>query len=255
MSLIEARDVFKTYKLGAHEFNALDGVSLTIEKGEYIAIMGPSGSGKSTLMHIIGCLDTPTAGQFLFKDRDVTTLSDHELARLRNSEIGFVFQSFNLLARISAFKNIEMPMMYAGRSKSERERKVTAALARVGLADRRNNKPNELSGGEMQRVAIARALINDPAIILADEPTGNLDSKTGVEIMKLFDDLAQQGNTMILVTHDAGVARHARRIIRIVDGRIAGVEAPTTGATLSGPLGSEPAGHSTFDSQLSTYRP
>jgi putative ABC transport system ATP-binding protein len=244
MPLIEARDVFKTYKLGAHEFNALDGVSLTIEKGEYIAIMGPSGSGKSTMMHILGCLDTPTSGQFLFKGRDVTTLTDRELAQLRNAEIGFVFQSFNLLARISAFKNVELPMMYAGATPAERTKKVDAALARVGLAERRNNKPNELSGGEMQRVAIARALINEPAIILADEPTGNLDSKTGVEIMKLFDDLAQQGNTVILVTHDAGVARHARRVIRIVDGRIAGVESPAeAGATLFGPLGADPGPH------------
>jgi putative ABC transport system ATP-binding protein len=237
MPLIEARNVYKTYTLGNQKFNALDGVSLVIEKGEYIAIMGPSGSGKSTLMHIIGCLDVPTTGQYLFKGRDITSLSDRELAQLRNSEIGFVFQSFNLLARISAFKNVEMPMMYARRSAAERRRKVDAALERVGLAGRRNNKPNELSGGEMQRVAIARALINDPAIILADEPTGNLDSRTGVEIMKLFDDLARQGNTLILVTHDAGVARHARRIVRIVDGRIETGDRPAQVENLEGPLG------------------
>ncbi len=237
MPLIEARNVYKTYTLGSQKFNALDGVSLVIEKGEYIAIMGPSGSGKSTLMHIIGCLDVPTAGKYLFKGRDITSLSDHELAQLRNSEIGFVFQSFNLLARISAFKNVEMPMMYARRNAAERRRKVDAALERVGLTGRRNNKPNELSGGEMQRVAIARALINDPAIILADEPTGNLDSRTGVEIMKLFDDLARQGNTLILVTHDAGVARHARRIIRIVDGRIETGDRPAQVENLEGPLG------------------
>jgi putative ABC transport system ATP-binding protein len=238
MPLIEARGLYKTYELGSNKLNALDGVSLTIEKGEYIAIMGPSGSGKSTLMHIIGCLDTPTSGQYLFKERDITSLSDQELARLRNAEIGFVFQSFNLLARLSAFKNVEMPMMYAGRSRAERERKVSAALERVGLTGRRNNKPNELSGGEMQRVAIARALINDPAIILADEPTGNLDSRTGVEIMRLFDELARQGNTMILVTHDAGVARHARRIVHMVDGRVDETgDRPDAAERLEGPLG------------------
>ena len=240
MSLIEARSLYKTYELGAYKLNALDGVSLTIEQGEYIAIMGPSGSGKSTLMHIIGCLDTPTSGQYLFKGRDITSLSDLELARLRNAEIGFVFQSFNLLARLSTFRNVEMPMMYAGRNRSEREHKVSAALERVGLSGRRNNRPNELSGGEMQRVAIARALINEPAIILADEPTGNLDSRTGVEIMKLFDDLAQQGNTLILVTHDAGVARHARRIVHMADGRIdltVGAN-PAPAESLAGPLGS-----------------
>lgn len=221
MPLIELRNVYKTYTLGSHRLNALDGISLTIEQGEYIAIMGPSGSGKSTLMHIIGCLDTPSAGQFLFRGRDVMKLSDWELAQLRNREVGFVFQSFNLLPRLSAAKNVELPMIYAGKSPRERQPKVMAALQRVGLGARSNNRPNELSGGEMQRVAIARALINDPAIILADEPTGNLDSRTGAEIMMLFDELAGQGNTVVLVTHDAGVARHARRVIRIVDGRVA----------------------------------
>jgi len=227
--LIESRDIYKTYRLGQYVLNALDGVSLTIEQGEYIAIMGPSGSGKSTLMHIMGCLDTPSKGQYLFKGTDTASLSDAELARLRNREIGFVFQSFNLLARISAYKNVEMPLMYAGVSAAERQRRVNAVLEKVGLSERKNNRPNELSGGEMQRVAIARALINDPAIILADEPTGNLDSRTGVEIMKLFDHLAEQGNTMILVTHDAGVARHARRTIQIVDGRIADSSRPAEG--------------------------
>jgi len=220
MSLIEARGLYKTYELGSNKLNALDGVSLTIEKGEYIAIMGPSGSGKSTLMHIIGCLDTPTSGQYLFKERDITSLSDQELARLRNAEIGFVFQSFNLLARLSAFRNVEMPMMYAGRSRAERERKVSAALERVGLTGRRNNKPNELSGGEMQRVAIARALINDPAIILADEPTGNLDSSSGEEILKIFTNLNRNGKTLILVTHDPSIARHCSRTIRLRDGEL-----------------------------------
>jgi putative ABC transport system ATP-binding protein len=224
MSLIQAVNIFKTYVLGDYRLNALDGVSFSIEKGDYVAIMGPSGSGKSTLMHIIGCLDTPTSGQYLFKGRDIMSLSDRELAKLRNEEIGFVFQSFNLLARLSAFKNVEMPLIYAGVKPAERRRKVEAALARVGLTKRSNNKPNELSGGEMQRVAIARALINDPAIVLADEPTGNLDSRTGIEIMKLFDDLGAQGNTLILVTHDSGVARHARRVVRIVDGKIETVD-------------------------------
>jgi putative ABC transport system ATP-binding protein len=218
--LIEARGLYKTYQLGENKLNALDGVSFTIARGDYVAIMGPSGSGKSTLMHIIGCLDTPTAGQYIFKGRDIMSLSDRELAELRNREIGFVFQSFNLLARLSAFKNVEMPLVYAGMNPAERKKKVDAALARVGLTGRRDNKPSELSGGEMQRVAIARALINNPAIILADEPTGNLDSRTGIEIMRLFDDLARQGNTLILVTHDAGVARHARRVVRMVDGQI-----------------------------------
>jgi putative ABC transport system ATP-binding protein len=188
-------------------------------------------------------LDTPTSGQYLFKGRDIMSLSDRELAQLRNKEIGFVFQSFNLLARLSAYRNVEMPLLYAGMKLAERKAKVDAALARVGLTGRRNNKPSELSGGEMQRVAIARALINDPAIILADEPTGNLDSRTGVEIMKLFDELARQGNTLILVTHDAGVARHARRVVRIVDGKIesAGASQSTNGQSaadrLEGPIG------------------
>jgi putative ABC transport system ATP-binding protein len=242
MPLIEARDVYKTYRLGNHEFNALDGMSLTIEQGEYIAIMGPSGSGKSTLMHILGCLDTPTKGEYLFKGVNVSSLSDLELARLRNAEIGFVFQSFNLLARMSAFKNVELPMLYAGRSSAARLERVSSVLERVGLSARRNNKPNELSGGELQRVAIARALINDPAIILADEPTGNLDSRTGIEILRLFGDLAQQGNTMIVVTHDAGVARHAQRVVTIVDGKTAPADASPLPAdrrdqSLAGPLG------------------
>jgi putative ABC transport system ATP-binding protein len=239
MALIEIRDLYKIYQLGKNILNALDGVSLDIEKGEYVAIMGPSGSGKSTLMHILGCLDTPTKGRYLFKGRDISSVTDQDLARLRNAEIGFVFQSFNLLPRLSAYGNVEMPLLYAGKSPAERRRKVDAVLERVGLGDRRNNKPNELSGGEMQRVAIARALINDPAIILADEPTGNLDSRTGIEIMKAFDDLARQGNTMILVTHDAGVAQHARRVVRMVDGKITNHASPQESVTgLSGPLGS-----------------
>jgi putative ABC transport system ATP-binding protein len=227
--LIEARDIYKTYRLGQHVLNALDGVSLTIDQGEYVAIMGPSGSGKSTLMHIMGCLDTPSRGQYVIKGTDTATISDVALARLRNAEIGFVFQSFNLLARISAYRNVEMPLMYAGVGAAERQRRVNTVLEQVGLTERRNNRPNELSGGEMQRVAIARALINNPSIILADEPTGNLDSRTGIEIMKLFDRLARQGNTVILVTHDAGVAEHARRVVRIVDGRIADGPQPAAG--------------------------
>lgn len=233
-AIIEAQSIYKTYVLGQHSFNALDGVSFTAQEGDYIAIMGPSGSGKSTLMHIIGCLDVPSRGQYLFKGRNVSSLTDRELANLRNAEIGFVFQNFNLLARMSAFKNVELPLLYAGVPGPERRRRVTSVLERVGLAGRSNNRPNELSGGEMQRVAIARALINEPTIILADEPTGNLDSRTGIEIMKLFDLLAEQGNTVVLVTHDAGIAQHARRIIRIVDGRIERIEDQVQGVTVSG---------------------
>jgi putative ABC transport system ATP-binding protein len=219
--LIRTEELAKSYGAGAIEVHALSGVTLQIEKGEYVALMGPSGSGKSTLMHLLGCLDTPTSGRYLFNDRDISTLDDTELAHLRNREIGFVFQSFNLLPRLSAQANIQLPMLYAGVPIRERTARAAELLEMVGLKDRMAHKPNELSGGETQRVAIARAFANRPSVVLADEPTGNLDSKTGVEIMRLFGSLAEQGNTIILVTHDQAVAANARRIIRLIDGRIA----------------------------------
>lgn len=218
--LLKTENIIKIYSLGKTAVRALDGVSLEIDRGEYVALMGPSGSGKSTLMHILGCLDTPTSGRYLFNDEDTARLSDNQLARLRNREFGFVFQNFNLLPRLSALANVELPMLYAGVSRRERIQRATELLTMVGLGDRLQHRSNELSGGEMQRVAIARALANRPAVILADEPTGNLDSRTGTEIMNLFDHLAQAGNTVIVVTHDATVAQHARRIIRLRDGRI-----------------------------------
>ncbi len=218
--LLKTENIIKIYSLGKTAVRALDGVSLEIDRGEYVALMGPSGSGKSTLMHILGCLDTPTNGRYLFNDEDTARLSDNQLARLRNREFGFVFQNFNLLPRLSALANVELPMLYAGVSRRERIQRATELLTMVGLGDRLHHRSNELSGGEMQRVAIARALANRPAVILADEPTGNLDSRTGTEIMNLFDHLAQAGNTVIVVTHDATVAQHARRIIRLRDGRI-----------------------------------
>jgi len=210
--------------MGAEHLHALRSVSLRIEKGEYVAIMGPSGSGKSTLMNLIGCLDTPTQGEYYLNGKQVRTMNDNELANIRNREIGFVFQTFNLLPRASALHNVELPLIYNGTPSSERQNKAKRALERVELADRMNHKPNELSGGQRQRVAVARALVNDPSILLADEPTGNLDSKTSEEIMKLFDHLHRQGNTIILVTHEASVARHAHRILSILDGQIAGDE-------------------------------
>jgi putative ABC transport system ATP-binding protein len=219
--LIKTENLVKAYSTGKVEVLALAGVSLEIDRGEYVALMGPSGSGKSTLMHLLGCLDTPTSGRYLFGDRDISTLGDQELARLRNREIGFVFQSFNLLPRLSAQANVQLPMLYAGVPRRERQARSAELLELVGLKDRMKHKSNELSGGEMQRVAAARALANKPAVVLADEPTGNLDSRSGTEIMKLFDSLAGQGNTIILVTHDQTVAGHARRIIRLSDGRIA----------------------------------
>jgi putative ABC transport system ATP-binding protein len=219
--LIRTEELAKSYGTGAIEVHALSDVTLQIEKGEYVALMGPSGSGKSTLMHLLGCLDTPTSGRYLFNDRDISTLDDTELAHLRNREIGFVFQSFNLLPRLSAQANIQLPMLYAGVPIRERTARAAELLEMVGLKDRMSHKPNELSGGETQRVAIARAFANRPSVVLADEPTGNLDSKTGVEIMRLFGSLAEQGNTIILVTHDQAVAANARRIIRLIDGRIA----------------------------------
>ncbi len=224
MSLIRIKNLARCYLMGTETVHALRDVSLEIERGEYVAIMGPSGSGKSTLMNMIGCLDTPTSGSYELNGQDVSHMDDNQLAEIRNGEIGFVFQTFNLLARSTALRNVELPMIYAGVPAGERRAKALHALDQVGLADRVHHKPNELSGGQRQRVAVARALVNNPSILLADEPTGNLDSKTGVEIMALFEELAHQGNTIIVVTHEESVARHARRIIRLRDGLIASDE-------------------------------
>jgi putative ABC transport system ATP-binding protein len=219
--VIAIEGVTKLYKMGEEVIHALRGVSLNIHRNEYVAIMGPSGSGKSTLMNMLGCLDTPSSGKYEFNGQNVAKMADDDLADIRNREIGFVFQTFNLLARSDSLKNVELPLIYAGIAPQERHRRATEALESVGLGDRIHHKPNELSGGQRQRVAVARALVNRPSIILADEPTGNLDSKTGVEIMALFDELYEQGNTIIVVTHEESIARHARRIIRIHDGLIA----------------------------------
>lgn len=218
--IIKAINLVKIYQLDKQKVEALRGVSLTITRNEFVAIMGPSGSGKSTLMNILGCLDTPTSGEYFLNGRLVSTLSEDELAYIRNKEIGFVFQVFNLLPRANAFRNVELPLIYAGASKEEREEKARRALEMVEMKDRMHHLPAELSGGERQRVAIARALVNDPAILLADEPTGNLDSKTGQEILKLFHKIHEQGNTIIMVTHDREVAAHAQRIIHLRDGQI-----------------------------------
>ena len=220
MSLIETRDLWKSYVMGSEEIHALRGVSLNIERGEYIAIMGPSGSGKSTLMNLIGCLDTPSKGSYLLNGKQVGQMNDDELARIRNEEIGFVFQTFNLLPRATALHNVELPLVYAGVPAATRLERARGALAKVELADRMTHRPNQLSGGQRQRVAVARALVNNPSILLADEPTGNLDSKTGVEIMALFDRLSSAGNTIVLVTHEADIAAHARRVLHIRDGQI-----------------------------------
>ena len=220
MPLIETRDLWKTYVMGSEEIHALRGVNIEIVRGEYVAIMGPSGSGKSTLMNLIGCLDTPSKGTYLLNDKEVSRMDDDELARIRNEEIGFVFQTFNLLPRASALHNVELPLVYAGVSSSERADRAKAALTKVELEHRMGHKPNELSGGQRQRVAIARALVNNPSILLADEPTGNLDSKTGVEIMALFERLHAAGNTIVLVTHEPEVAAHAHRAIHIRDGQV-----------------------------------
>jgi putative ABC transport system ATP-binding protein len=219
--VIAIEDVTKLYQMGEETIHALRGVSLNIHRNEYLAIMGPSGSGKSTLMNMLGCLDTPTSGRYEFNGNDVARMVDDELAEIRNREIGFVFQTFNLLPRSDALRNVELPLIYAGISPHERRERARQALENVGLGNRVHHKPNELSGGQRQRVAIARALVNRPSIILADEPTGNLDSKTGVEILALFEELYEQGNTLIVVTHEESVARHARRIIRLHDGLIA----------------------------------
>ncbi len=218
--VIEIEGVTKFYKMGSEIIRALNGVSLKIHRNEYLAIMGPSGSGKSTLMNMLGCLDTPTAGRYEFNRKNVAHMVDDELAEIRNKEIGFVFQTFNLLPRSNALHNVELPLIYAGLRKAERLQQAQQALTNVGLGERMFHKPNELSGGQRQRVAIARALVNNPSIILADEPTGNLDSKTGEEIMALFEQLYEQGNTIIVVTHEEDIARHARRVVRLRDGLI-----------------------------------
>ncbi len=218
--VIQTEDLWKTYEMGAEQLHALRGVNMQIRKGEYVAIMGPSGSGKSTLMNLIGCLDSPTKGNYWLAGRLVSQLNDDELAYIRNKEIGFVFQTFNLLARATALHNVELPMIYNGTPAAERIERAKSALAQVDLKERMMHKPNELSGGQRQRVAIARALVNNPAILLADEPTGNLDSATGEEIMALFARLHAGGNTIILVTHEPDIAAHARRIIRVRDGKI-----------------------------------
>ena len=220
MALIETRDLWKTYVMGSEEIHALRGVSMEIERGDYVAIMGPSGSGKSTLMNLIGCLDTPSKGSYLLNNKQVGQMNDNELAQIRNEEIGFVFQTFNLLPRASALQNVELPLVYAGVASRERHERAKAALDKVELSSRMSHRPNELSGGQRQRVAIARALVNNPSILLADEPTGNLDSKTGAEIMALFGRLHQAGNTIVLVTHEADIAAFARRSIHLRDGQI-----------------------------------
>ncbi len=218
--VIEICDLTRHYKMGQTLVKALDGVTFDVKENEYIAIMGPSGSGKSTLMNMIGCLDTPTSGEYILNSNRVSELDDSELAQVRNREIGFVFQTFNLLPRTDCLSNVELPLIYSGIKSKKRKEKATKTLEKVGLGDRLDHKPNELSGGQRQRVAIARALVNDPSILLADEPTGNLDTKTGEEIMVLFEELYRAGNTIILVTHENEIAEHARRIIRLRDGKI-----------------------------------
>lgn len=219
-AVIELKDITRHFKIGEVEVQALRGVNLIINRGEYVALMGPSGSGKSTLMNILGCLDTPTSGSYVLNNNNVSNLSDDELAEIRNKEIGFVFQTFNLLARSTALDNVALPLVYAGKSKKDRIQRAKDVLSNVGLSDRITHKPNELSGGQRQRVAIARALVNDPSIILADEPTGNLDTKTSYEIMELMEEIHQKGNTVVIVTHEEDIARRAKRIVRMRDGKI-----------------------------------
>jgi putative ABC transport system ATP-binding protein len=218
--LIQIRDLHRVYQVGESEVRALNGVDLDIEANEYVAIMGPSGSGKSTLMNILGCLDTPSQGSYKLKGKEIAERTDDELARIRNAEIGFVFQTFNLLARADALHNVELPLVYAGLKHEERRKRARESLELVGLGDRMKHRPNELSGGQRQRVAIARALVNKPSIILADEPTGNLDSRTGEEIMAAFEAIWKAGNTVILVTHEPDIAEHARRVVRMRDGKV-----------------------------------
>ena len=219
-NIIKIRNIIRDFQLGQETVHVLKGIDLDIEKGEYVAIMGPSGSGKSTLMNLIGCLDTPTSGSYILNGKDVSQMSDDELAEIRNKEIGFVFQTFNLLPRTTALDNVALPMVYAGYSKKDRTERAVQVLHDVGLSDRMDHRPNQLSGGQRQRVAVGRALVNKPSIILADEPTGNLDSKTGAEIMNLIEDIHKAGNTIIVVTHEEEIAAHAQRIIRLRDGMV-----------------------------------
>lgn len=220
MKIIETSDIAKRYVMGSEIIQALKSVTISVNKGEYVAFMGPSGSGKSTLMNIIGCLDTPTTGRYVLNNKDVSDMTENELAEIRNKEIGFVFQTFNLLPRMSSLDNVALPLIYAGLSKADRTEKAMLSLKNVGLENRAGHKPNELSGGQRQRVAIARALVNDPSILLADEPTGNLDSKTSYEIMDLFDQLYSKGNTIVMVTHEEDIAHYAHRVVRLRDGLV-----------------------------------
>lgn len=237
MALIDLSQIYKVYDMGAEKIHALNGVDLQIGRGEYVAIMGSSGSGKSTLMNLIGCLDTPTSGSYVLNGTAVQELDDQQLAEIRNKEIGFVFQTFNLLPRTDALHNVELPLIYAGLPRSQRRERARRALERVGLGSRMHHQPNELSGGQRQRVAIARALVNDPSILLADEPTGNLDSATSVEIMNLFDELHQAGNTVVLVTHEPDIAEHAWRQVLLRDGKILSDQPTRRAATLAAPVG------------------
>ncbi len=239
MALIDLRDIYKVYDMGAEKVHALNGVDLAVERGEYLAIMGSSGSGKSTLMNLLGCLDTPSSGSYILNGTAVQELDDTQLAAIRNKEIGFVFQTFNLLARTDALHNVELPLIYAGLSRVERRERARQALEKVGLGSRMTHQPNELSGGQRQRVAIARALVNSPSILLADEPTGNLDSATSEEIMQLFDELHQAGNTVVLVTHEPDIAEHAWRRVTLRDGKVTS-DQPTARATGRRPAAAAP---------------